>query len=353
MIKNTLKKTDSPVPTYIIEGIKVNGNYAKGYFDVPIATVESPVAITTNRGKKAINLAGGVNVNIKRDIMTRAPLISMKNKLDAVLLKNYIDLNQDLFKKIADSSTKYGRLCSIETKVFNEDIYMRIGMDCGDAAGHNMTTKAVSTIVNYLKKESDFKDKINFCALSSNYCTDKKPSRINLEKGRGKRVVAKLNFNKDIVNEVLKTDIEKLIALNHKKNETGSLLAGSLGGHNSHYANMIAGLFIATGQDVANVVEGSMGRTSAILRSKDSLDFIVDIPCMIVGTIGGGTRYSYAKKNLEMMDCYGAGNPVGSNSKKLAEIFGAIVLAGELSTMAALTTEEKFIDAHLKYERGM
>lgn len=171
-------------------------------------------------------------------------------------------------------------------------------MFTGDAAGHNMVTRAGKIIGYHLQDTPDFKGKVRFLSVSSNTCTDKKPAAINVEKGRGKHVHAGADIPSHVLREVLKVEPEVLARLNQKKNRTGSEIAGALYGNNSHYANIVAAIYLATGQDVANVVEGSMGTTSVTLHSSGGIRFEVDIPCIIVGTLGGGTVNPYAQKHL-------------------------------------------------------
>lgn len=329
------------LPTYLLnDPFLIDGDFAKGDNYVALATLERPLIPSINRGRKVINLSGGAKVKILKDEMTRAPLLSSRNieSLDLFIQNNY-----RLLEEVANSTTHHGKLTSLESKLYNQDIYLRLGMFCGDSAGHNMTEKAADAVCKYLK--------IRFpnlkYYLSSNYCTDKKPAQINIENGRGKTIEAKVILPESIIHNYLKTTGKKLAKLNEKKNIFGSRLAGSLG-KNAHHANIIAAIYAATGQDLGNVVEGSLGRTQVDCSNDETL-FSVYLPSIIVGTVGGGT--SFAKEKLELMGCYGSGDPVGINAKKLAEITAVTVLAGELSLMASLTNEDELLNTHLCYER--
>ncbi len=281
--------------------------------------------------------------------MTRAPLLTAKNPKTAKKVRNYIKKYWNtILKEVAESTTRYGKLTSLETKVVGVDIYMRMGMFCGDAAGHNMTTKAAQEICHHL--EEKFLDKVKLISISSNYCTDKKPVKINIEKGRGKTVRATATIPEYLIKEHLRTTGKELEKLNYKKNIVGSKLAGSLG-KNAHHANIVAAFLLPTGQDIANVVEGSLGET-IVDFSDNELYFSVVLPSIIVGTVGGGIDHlPYAIENLKLLGCYGGGNPIGSNSKKLTEILAGCVGAGELSLLAALLNKRELIDAHIRFER--
>lgn len=336
---------------YTLGPFLVHGNYAEGEFDVPLITAEAPLVLAVNRGRSVVYLAGGVGVEILKDEMTRAPLITTFSHDTALRLSGYIKRYFKELKKVAESTTRFGKLTSIDPKVCGSDLYLRIGMSCGDAAGHNITEKAAIAISKHLEDIPEFKGSVYLFSISSNYDTDKKPSRVNLVEGRGKWVKAKAKISREIVEKKFRTLPETIVELNYKKNVIGSILAGTLGGCNSHYANMVAAVFLATGQDVANVVEGSMGFTTAECTDSGDLLFGIEMPCLICGTIGGGIDVPYAQANLERMRCAGGGNPSGSNAKKFAEVIAAVVCAGELSTMAELTKGGEFIKAHLEMER--
>ena len=62
-------------------------------------------------------------------------------------------------------------------------------------------------------------------------------------------------------------------------------------GNNANIANVIAAMFAATGQDMANVVKSNMG--SLIFNKNKAPEggiiASVWIPSLVIGTIGGGT----------------------------------------------------------------
>jgi hydroxymethylglutaryl-CoA reductase (NADPH) len=347
-----VEKIKVEMDCYFLGPFLVRGEYADGEFNVPFITTELPVILAVNRGRKIGNLAGGVNVKILKDEMTRAPLITTVSHETALRLEKYIKEHFPILEGIVSETTRFGRLTSVETRIYEMDLYMRVGMFCGDAAGHNMSEKGAIAICKHLENLPEFRGKISLLSVSSNFCTDKKASAINLSRGRGKWVKASAEVPRAIVETGLGVSPEQIVELNYKKNVVGSRLAGILGGQNSHYANMVAAVFLATGQDIANVVEGSMGYTTALCTREGNLEFSIEMPCLIVGTVGGGTQLPYARKNLRKIGCLGGGNPPGVNAKKFAEIIGAVVWAGELSTMAELAKGADFIRAHLDFERN-
>ena len=206
--------------------------------------------------------------------------------------------------------------------------------------GMNMVTIATETALDLLVRET----KAHVIALSGNVCVDKKPSALNLIEGRGKSLVAEIVIPNEIVENKLKTDVESIVQVNMAKNFIGSAIAGSMG-YNAHYANMVGAIFLATGQDEAHIVEGSLGITIAEKQGKD-LYFSVNLPDLPLATIGGGTRLETAKECLEIMTVFGGGK-VG----KFTEIVGGTVLAGELSLMGAIAAGH-LARAHKDLGRG-
>ena len=345
-MKIDAEQTKIEIPTYKLGTFLIRGEYANGQFYVPFSVTEIPLIPSVNRGRKITYISGGIRTEILKDEMTRGPLLKTTSPKDAREIADYINAKFDDLRKIADSTSGFGKLQTLETKILDSDVYFRLGMFCGDAAGHNMTTKAAEAICLYLM---NLFHSIEYYVISGNYCTDKKPAQINIDKGRGKTVKATAVIPKTVIEEYLHTSAERIIEINHKKNIRGSQLAGSLG-KNGHHANIIAAIYLATGQDIANVVEGSLGETIAYLK-ENVLEFSVLIPALIVGTVGGGTNLPYAQENLKLMECNGSGKIAGNNSKKLAEIIAASVLCGEISLLGALSNNGELMKAHEAYER--
>jgi hydroxymethylglutaryl-CoA reductase (NADPH) len=205
-----------------------------------------------------------------------------------------------------------------------------------------MVTLVADGIGDYLLKKFMF---ASYVSVSGNMCVDKKVSVINAIKGRGKHIITEITIPKAVVESELKTTPEKIVDLNIKKNLLGSIMAGSVLSANAHYANMLLAIYLATGQDAANIVEGSQGITYAEVKNSD-LYFSVTIPNVIIGTIGNGKNESPFQERLLKIGCSGDGG-----SQTLAHLVGATVLAGELSLMAALTNPHELMRAHTSIER--
>jgi hydroxymethylglutaryl-CoA reductase (NADPH) len=321
--------------------LQINGEHAQGDFYVPLATSEGALVASVNRGCSVSKAAGGVTVRIIDDKMTRAPVIRADSVIKALEIKKWIGKHFIELKEAAESTTRHGKLLKIDPiVVVGRYVYPRFTFTTGDSMGMNMVTIATEKALEILTRETG----AHVIALSGNLCVDKKPSALNLIEGRGKTVIAEIVIPSEIVEKKLKTTAKSIMEVNLAKNMIGSAISGSMG-FNAHYANMIGALFLATGQDEAHIVEGSLGITTAEELNGD-LYFSVTLPDLPLATVGGGTRLETARECLQIMGVYG-----GGNVSKFAEIVGATVLAGELSLMGALAAGH-LARAHKELGRG-
>ncbi|MDD1775533.1 MAG: hydroxymethylglutaryl-CoA reductase (NADPH) [Methanobacterium sp.] len=329
------------IPVGLAGPLKLNGKYAQGDFYVPLATSEGALVASVNRGCSAITDAGGANVRIADDKMTRGPVIKTKSLIEALEIKEWINSHFNELKKAAEVTTRHGKLIKIDpVVVVGRYLYPRFVFKTGDSMGMNMVTIATENALNLLTHKTG----AHVVALSGNLCVDKKPSALNLIEGRGKTLVAEIIIPKNIIEKTLKTTTEAIVEVNTSKNLIGSAISGSMG-FNAQYANMIGAIFLATGQDEAHIVEGSLGITTAENLNGD-LYFSVTLPDVPLATIGGGTGLETARECLEIMGVYGSGK-VG----KFAEIVAGTVLAGELSLVGALSAGH-LARAHKELGRG-
>lgn len=334
------------IPLGISGPLKVNGSHAKGEFYVPLATTEGALIASVNRGMKAITLSGGANAKVLKDAMTRAPLFELDSIIDAADFIEWVEKNHDKIKKAAEETTSHGKLKKILPFVLGSNVWLRFEFETGDAMGMNMVTIASEAASEYI--EQNFK-KARLLSVSGNMCSDKKESAINNLLGRGKTVLAEARIPADIASKVLKASLSAIHNLNIKKNLLGSARAGSTK-FNGHAANMVAAIFAATGQDLAQVVESSSCYTMTEVKG-DSLYISVTMPSIEIGTIGGGASLATQKEALSIIGVSGGGNPPGSNSLKFAEIIAATVLAGELNLLSAQSSKELGM-AHKKLGRN-
>ncbi|MEM1939381.1 MAG: hydroxymethylglutaryl-CoA reductase (NADPH) [Acidilobaceae archaeon] len=336
------------IPVGIVGPLRVDGEYASGEFYVPLATTEGALIASVNRGVKAITLSGGAKTRVLKDGMTRAPLIWTPSVEEALRFIEWTKSNIEAFKAKVSEATRHGSLIDVQPFIVGNLVWLRLVYKTGDAMGMNMATLASDKICSYI--ESSYDGPARCISLSGNMCTDKKPAIINRLLGRGKYVIAEAVVRENIVENILKAKPELIHYINITKNLLGSAVAGS-NSFNAHYANIIAAIFIATGQDAAQVVESSMGFTWTELRDRD-LYISVTLPSLEVGTIGGGTRLPAQREALRLLGVEGGGNPPGVNALKFAEIIAATVLAGELNLLAALASGH-LARAHEKFGRGV
>ena len=329
------------LPMGIAGPLKVNGEYCQREVYVPLATSEGALVASVNRGASTITASGGANVRVISDIMTRAPAIKCENAVDAIKIKQWFVDNFDELKEIAESTTSHGKLVKIDPiLIVGNYVYPRFVYSTGDSMGMNMVTIASEKILDKLASETT----ATHLALSGNVCVDKKPSSINIVEGRGKSVVADILIPKEIVAKKLKTTAEAIQEVNIAKNLIGSAASGTMA-FNAHYANMVAAIFLATGQDAAHVVEGSLGITTAENRNGD-LYFSVNLPDLPIATVGGGTSLEVAKEGLNILGVAGSGK-----AREFAEIVASTVMAGELSLLGALAAGH-LARAHQELGRG-
>lgn len=329
------------IPVGIAGPLRVRGEHAQGDFYVPLATSEGALVASVNRGCSVIKASGGVKAGVVGDKMTRAPVIKASSLKEALKIRNWMDDNFDTLKEAAESTTRHGKLIKIDPiVVVGRYLYSRFVFTTGDSMGMNMVTMATEAALEVLNQKTG----AHVVALSGNLCVDKKPSALNLTEGRGKSLVAEVLVPQEVVEKKLHTTVEALVEVNTAKNLIGSAISGSMG-FNAHYANMIGALFLATGQDEAHIVEGSLGITVA-QEDEGDLYFSVTLPDVPLATFGGGTRLETARECLEIMDAYGSGK-VG----KFAEIVAGTVLAGELSLLGALGAGH-LARAHRELGRG-
>ncbi|ABL87990.1 3-hydroxy-3-methylglutaryl-coenzyme A reductase [Pyrobaculum islandicum DSM 4184] len=333
------------IPVGVAGPLLIKGDYANGYFYIPLATTEGALVASVNRGAKIITESGGTRVKVLKDGMTRAPLFKLQSVIEAIKFVEWVYQHFDELKKVAESTTKHGKLKEVQPFIVGNYVWLRFVFSTGDAMGMNMVTIATDAIAKYISEKFP---EAKLVALSGNMCVDKKANAVNFILGRGKTVIAEALIKRDVL-EKFGVSPEDVHNVNVEKNLIGSALAHSYG-FNAHFANIIAAIFIATGQDVAQVVESSMGITTTEPR-EEGLYISVFLPSLEVGTVGGGTGLPTQREALELLGVAGPGNPPGTNALKFAEIVASAVLAGELNLLLALTRNE-LASAHQRLGRA-
>lgn len=334
------------VPMRVIGPVKIISREVNEEVSIPLATFESPLWPSTHRGAKACNEAGGLHAVVVDERMSRSVLVEAKTASEIVTIYQEIKRRHSELQTIVQTSSRYAELININGQIVGSLLYLRFEFLTGDAAGHNMVTLAADHLLKWMLAEYPA---LSYVSISGNFCCDKKSSAVNGILGRGKNVIAEVTLSRPICERVLKTTPEKIVSLHIKKNLLGSIVAGGLRTANAHFANMLLAFYLATGQDAANIVEGSQGMVHAEVRD-DQLYFSVTLPNVIVGTVGSGKKINFVKDNLNMLGCL-TPRTAGENSRRLAIIVTAAVLCGELSLLAAQTNQGELMYAHVQLER--
>ena len=335
------------VPMRLVGPARIAGPEVEGDVLLPLATYETPLWPSVDRGARVSRECGGIRAVVVDERMTRSVVVQAKGAAEAAQAAAALRGRMpDLQAQVAATS-RFAKLVDIHSQIAGNLLYLRFEFTTGDASGHNMVTKAADALLQWILKEYPT---LAYVSVSANFCTDKKVSAVNGILGRGKYVVAEATLSADLCARRLKTTPAKIAELNLKKNLIGTMLAGGLRSANAHFANMLLGFYLATGQDAANIVEGSQGFVHAEVTGDGSLYFSCTLPNVIVGTVGNGKGLDFVQRNLEAIGC-AEDRPAGANARRLAIICAAAVWCGELSLLAAQTNPGELMRAHLALER--
>lgn len=331
------------IPIGFAGPIQVNGEFANGEFMIPMATTEGTLVASYNRGIKVLNLSGGVKTTVVADAMQRAPVFVFE---DARAGRKFVSWIIDNFAKIkeeAEKTSSVAKLKDIDHYTSNKFVYLRFNYTTGDAAGQNMVGRATFAACGWIIDVYE-KEQIKHFYLESNFATDKKASQVNIMRTRGKRVTAECTIPRNVLIEHMRVEPESLVYHSGVAN-VGSFLSGA-NNNGAHSANGITAIFIATGQDVANVSESSAGILYSEITPEKDLYISITIPSLIVATHGGGTGLATQRECLEILGCVGRGTV-----NKFAEIVAGVVLAGEISLGSAISSSD-WVSSHEKYGRN-
>lgn len=327
------------VPLGVAGPLPLDGSHDSGEYYLPLATTEGALVASVNRGCSVLRRVGGVAARVTKEGMTRAPVFGVPDVETGTEIIAWVRDHFDELGAAANATTNHGELLDIEPSLVGRRLFLRFRYSTGDAMGMNMVTIATRAASDVIERETD----AELIALSGNLCSDKKPAAVNAVQGRGRTVTAEAVIPADTIEAILGTTPSAMAELHRSKNVLGSAKAVSLG-FNAHAANVVAALFLATGQDEAHVVEGANTITS--MRAVDgSLEASVTCASLQVGTVGGGTSLPTQREALELLGIAGGGDPAGTHADILAEIVAGAVLAGELSLIGALA-ERQLSSAH-------
>lgn len=331
---------EARMPLGIAGPLRVNGLHAQGEYFVPLATSEAALVASYHRGMRAATEAGGISSSVVSHGVMRSPVFKFPDEVRAGIFIEWAMRNIAVLRDAAEATTRHGRLIEIAPHIENEVVFLVCRYSTGDAAGQNMCTIATQALCEVLLEQVPVKPEYWF--VEGNFSGDKKASALAFLGGRGRKVTASVTMDDDVVRRKLRTeirDMERYVRMS----SLGGILSGTMGVQ-GHYANALAALFIATGQDAACVAECATGITK-IDCSEGQMRFSVTMPSLLVGTVGGGTGMPTAAACLDLMGLHGTGK-----ANAFAEVVAATCLAGELSIIAALSSGQ-FTRAHGKLAR--
>ncbi len=333
------------IPVGLAGPILIRGSYINGYVPLPIATTEGALISSISRGAKACNLAGGVHVHVQKQHMVRAPVFFCDTMEGAINLERWVQEHLHRIREKAESVSSVARLEKITPMVFGRALHLKFYFTTGDAAGQNMTSACTWVACEWIARQIRDDPFIRYLwhNIEANMSGDKKANYQNFIEGRGISVTASCFIHKKILRRILRVTPEQFVRIWSEAefcaHETGML------GSNINFANVIAGIFAATGQDMASIHESAAGIFKAYLKD-DGLEFAAFLPSLVAGTVGGGTRLPVQKECLELMGCYGQGGLF-----RFAEIVAGACLSLDISTGAAIVTND-FVSAHERLGRN-
>jgi hydroxymethylglutaryl-CoA reductase (NADPH) len=327
------------VPLGVAGPVLIHGQHASGTFYAPLATSEGALVRSYERGMVALTHAGGVQTAVLVDENQTAPTFFFRDVESATRFEQWAPQQLEEMRKLVSTTTRHGRLKNIACYQLGRQVLVNLGFSTGDAQGMNMIVKATDAVCRWVEQEYEGATYFLFSGL----CSEKRASAFLLTRGKGKRVTAGCLLTHQVLRTYLHVTADQLFRV-WQSTVMGHLQAGAIG-YSAHAANGLAAIFIATGQDVANVVNSACALT-CFEPHPDGLYASITIPALSVATVGGGTSLPTQREALEMMGCYGSGK-----SGKLAEIVAATLLGGEISMGAAIGSQE-FVGAHERYGRN-
>ncbi|GMQ48766.1 hydroxymethylglutaryl-CoA reductase [Vibrio sp. 10N] len=321
--------------------LRVNGLFAQGDYQIPLATTEAALVASYNRGANLITACGGASAMLLNEGVTRTPGFAFKSLIEAGQFVAWLVTQFDHFKTLAESTTSHGKLSDVSVNIEGNHVYLVFEYLTGDASGQNMVTIATNVVFDYILTNTPIEP--DYAFLDGNLSGDKKANSQTLRSVRGKKVTAEVTIPADLVEKFLHTTPKKMAQFG-QMTTVGGALSGTIG-INAHYANALAALYIACGQDAACVAESAIGMTRMEVTEKGELYASVTLPNLMVGTVGGGTGLPSQKACLDLLGLHGSGH-----SQALAEVAASLCLAGELSIVGAFCAGH-FSRAHHKLAR--
>lgn len=330
------------VPVGLAGPLLINGRFAQGEFYVPLATTEGTLVASTSRGMKVLNESGGVKTQVVREGgIQRAPVFQFATVSEAADFAQALEQDWAWLKPVVESTTKHGKLESVQTFVLGSVVHVRFSLRPGSAAGQNMVSIAALKGVEAILERYP---QIQKLWMEGGFSGEKVPSNLNMLFGRGYGVVAEVEIPGRVLQTITRTNPQDLVQL-FEIYVNANLWGGSKNSHAS-LINILPALYIATGQDVASVPESCMAQNRLVWQEKEQiLLWELICPNIVAGTVGGGTGLPTQKECLELLGCAGAGQ-----AQKFVEICAATALANEISFWSAICANE-WVQAHASLKK--
>jgi hydroxymethylglutaryl-CoA reductase (NADPH) len=330
------------VPVGIAGPLQIHGEAGTSEYRVPLATTEAALVASYSRGARLLTAAGGCTARVVDQGVSRTPVFAFANLPDATRFSEFVASRAHELHDVVAAVTSFGKLQAVKPTIEGNKVYVDLCFSTGDAAGQNMVTFASAAICKAVLEHSPVTPRHWF--LEANFSGDKKATAKSLADVRGKRVVAEITVPRDLVRDQLHTSSEHMVEYWYA-GAIGGVMSGTTG-IQGHFANGLAALYLACGQDIACVAESAVGITRMETTESGDLYACVTLPNIMVGTVGGGTALPSARACLDLLGLAGNGN-----SRALAEVCAAVVLAGELSIIGAFCSGD-FAIAHRSLSRG-
>jgi len=327
------------IPIGLAGPLKINGEHAQGEFLVPLATTEGVLVASYSRGMKAITEADGCYTHIRSDFLTGGAIFPLSSLALAVNFSRWCEKHTDDIAKQVEATTQHGRLHRLTTDILGHRVAVNFQIATVDAMGSNMRTSAVEAACQWISREAPDTDPGHFYIVAE----EKKPINSHRMSGKGRNVVAEVVIPESLLNRTFHTRAADLIEYFECMQQWWTTFGAQ--GHNGMIANGLAALYIACGQDPAYIGEACSGHLNMSLEKHGDIRITLDIPCLIIGTVGGACGLPTQRECLRIIGCEGEGG-----ARKFAEIAAAVALAGELSGMAAVSAHE-MASAHERMAR--
>jgi hydroxymethylglutaryl-CoA reductase (NADPH) len=328
------------VPLGVAGPLKIHGQHADGVFYVPLATTEGALVRSYERGMVTLSRAGGVAVRVFEDQNRVSPIFSFPDVVEAYRFCGEVAGGIEGIRAAAEATTGHGKLRRLTCHPLGRTVIVEFSFTTGDAHGMNMVVRATDAACRWLVENTT----ATSYEVFSGHSAEKRAAGSLLAGGKGKKVVAGALIPARLTRTYLNVEPEQLAAT-WRRTVLGHLQTAAVG-YNGHYANGLTALFIALGQDVANVVDSAVGITDFELTADGDLHVSVTLPSLSLATVGGGTGLATSRECLRMLGCEGEGK-----ARKLAEIVAATLLAGEVSFGAAIAAGD-MVTAHETYGRN-